>query len=396
MRGNITRRGRNSWRLKFDVGVDCAGKRQIRYITVRGKRQDAQRELTKLLGQADAGTLPEPNKSTVKEYIQAWLGASPAPGQPQPPPPHGLTPKTVDRYRQLAEQQIYPHLGGILLQKLRPAQVQEWHSTLLKAGNRKGRAKGGPLAARTVGHAHRVLHRALERAVENETLARNVASVIAPPKVEDQEVEILGAEDLATVLRKLENHALYSVVAVGLATGLRRGELLALPWANVDLDGASLRVERSLEETKAGLRFKAPKTVHGRRTISLPPNAVAVLREHRRKQLELRLALGLGRPESGALVFCKPDGSPMSPDSLSKAWRLAVKLLGLPKVTFHALRHTHASALIAAGLDVVKISRRLGHSDPTVTLRIYAHLFDNSDAAAAAAIEAAMRTHPQR
>ena len=100
-----------------------------------------------------------------------------------------MTPKTVGRYRQLAEQQIYPHLGGILLQKLRPAQVQEWHSTLLKTGNRKGRAKGGPLAARTVGHAHRVLHRALERAVENETLARNVASVIAPPKVEDQEVE---------------------------------------------------------------------------------------------------------------------------------------------------------------------------------------------------------------
>ena len=93
----------------------------------------------------------------------------------------------------------------------------------------------------------------------------------------------MGAEDMTTVLRKLEDHALYSVVAFDLATGLRRGELLALPWANVDLNGASLRVERSLEETKAGLRFKAPKTVHGRRTISLPPNAVAVLREHRRK-----------------------------------------------------------------------------------------------------------------
>ena len=88
MRGNITRRGKNSWRLKFDVGIDGAGKRQTRYVTVKGKRQDAQRELTKLLGLSDAGTLPEPNKSTVKEYVQAWLGASPAPGQPQPPPPY--------------------------------------------------------------------------------------------------------------------------------------------------------------------------------------------------------------------------------------------------------------------------------------------------------------------
>ena len=397
MRGNITRRGKNSWRLKFDVGVDGAGAgRQTRYITVKGKRQDAQRELTRLLGTADAGTLVEPSKVTVREYIQAWLGASPAPRQPPPPPPHGLGPKTAQRYRQLAEQQIYPHLGSILLQKLRPAMVAEWHETLLKTGHRKGRAKGGPLAARTVGNAHRVLHRALRRAVENETMARNVASLIAPPKVEDQEVEILGADEMATVLRKLENHALNAIVALVLATGLRRGEVLALPWSNLDLNGASLRVERSLEQTKAGLRFKAPKTHHGRRTISLPPSAVAVLHEHRRKQLEMRLALGLGRPEPDDLVFCKPDGSAMTPDSLSKAWRAAVAALGLPKVTFHALRHTHASALIAAGLDVVKISRRLGHGNPTVTLRVYAHLFDTSDDAAAAAIETAMRTHPKR
>src|SRR5262245_33129300 len=112
--------------------------------------------------------------------------------------------------------------------------------------------------------------------------------------------------------------------------------------------------------------------------------------EHRRKQLEKWLALGLGRPDPEALIFCNPEGSPMSPDDLSRDWARACMSLGLLKVTFHALRHTQLSALIAAGLDVVAISRRIGHSSPTVTLNTYGHLFLNTDAAAANAIEAAM------
>ena len=342
---------------------------------MRGKRQDAQKELTRLLSQNDAGTLPEPSRLTVKECIMAWLDGA-----------HGLSPKTAERYRQLAEKQIYPHLGAIMLQKLKPIKVQEWHGVLLKSGGKDG----NPLSAQTVTHAHRVLHRALARGVENETLARNVASIISPPKVEKEEIEILNDEEVAAALHKLQGHDLYSIASTALATGMRRSELLAVRWSDCDLDGASIRVERSLEETKAGLRFKPPKSKRGRRTISLPPSAVAVLREHRRKHLELRLALGLGRPEPDALVFCHADGSPMSPDNLSRDWVRACKSLGLRRVMFHALRHTHVSALIAAGVDVVQISRRIGHSSPTVTLNTYTHLFKTADTAAADAIEAAM------
>ena len=100
-----------------------------------------------------------------------------------------------------------------------------------------------------------------------------------------------------------------------------------------------------------------------------------MLREHRRKQLELRLALGLGKPAPDALVFCRPDGSPMSPDNLSRDWARACKSLGLPQVTFHALRHTHVSALIAAGLDVVTSAGAWGMARPTVRSNTYAHLF---------------------
>ena len=391
-RGNITRRGKNSWRLKFEVASDVPGKRKVYYETVKGRRQDAERRLTQLLAQADAGTLVEPSKVTVAEYLRAWLGCPPATGELLEPPA-GLTLKTAERYRELAEGQIIPHLGAITLQKLRPAKVAEWHTELLKSGSRKGR----PLSARTVGHAHRLLHRALKRAVKMEVLSRNVAAVVSPPKVDGSEVEILDAEQISSTLQKLEGHPLHPIVVFDLASGLRRGELLALRvLVDVDLDAAVVHVQRSLEETRAGLHFKVPKTAHGRRTVSLPPSAVAVLRDHRRQLLETRLALGFGKPDGQTLLFSQPDGSPIPPNRLTRRWQDACRSLDLPLVSFHALRHTHASALIAAGLDVVAISRRLGHSNPTVTLNIYGHLFKKDDSGAATAIEAALRTRSER
>jgi integrase len=371
VRGNITRRGKQSWRLKFDIATDGTGKRQTRYVTIKGKRQDAERELTRLLNSADSGTLVEPSRVTVAEYLLAWLDG-----------PHDLSTKTAERYRELAERQVIPHLGSFQLQQLRPKQIADWHGTLLATGK---------LSPRTVGHAHRVLHRALARAVASERISRNVAAAIPPPKVEAQEVEILTPEQVKIVLDTLRGHWLYPIGALALATGVRRGELLGLQIRDLNLDAATLTVQRSLEETKAGLRLKPPKTKHGRRTISLPPGAVALLRAHWRQQLEYRVALGIGKPSADAFVFSKPDGAPLSPDNVSRDWIRVGRSLGLPRVRFHALRHTHASALIAGGLDVVQVARRLGHGSPVVTLRVYGHLFGTVDTAAASAIENLLR-----
>ena len=375
--GNITRRGKSSWRLKFEAGDrdPNTGKRRTRFVTVRGTKKAAQAELVRLLAEVDNGTAMEPSKVTLAEYLRGWLAGA-----------ESLSGKTVERYRQLAEQQIIPHLGGTLLQKLRPAQIQDWHSTLLRAGGKAG----APLSARTVGHAHRVLHAALARAANVEIIARNVAAVVRPPKVEAEEVQILTAPQIADVLTRLSGHPLQAIVTVAVGTGMRRGELCALRWDNVDLDGATIKVERSMEETKAGLRVKAPKSRHGRRTITIPGAATEALRAHRVRQIEHRLALGAGRLGPDDLVFTMPDGRPLSPDNLSRDWRRTVLALKLPAVMFHALRHSHASALIAAGLNVLAISRRLGHATPAFTLTVYGHLFSDTDAAAARAMDAAM------
>jgi integrase len=368
-RGNITKRGRNSWQVKFNV-PSADGKRQQRNITVKGNFQDAQKELTRLLNAADTGTLPRPSAVTVAQYLDTWFAGA-----------HERSPKTLERYRELAEHQIKPHIGGHVLQKLTPEHVQRWHGELLKAG----------LAPRTVGHANRLLRLVLGNAVKNRTLTHNVAAVHAAPKVEEGEIEILSPEQITTVLAALEGHSLYPIVALALGTGMRRGELLALQWADVGLDAGTLLVQRSLEETKAGLRFKPPKTRHGRRNIKLGATAVATLRDLKVQRMETRLAIGMGKLPDDELVFCGIEGEPLTPHVISRAWRRVVEAKGLPQVTFHALRHTHVSVLIAEKVDILTISRRIGHSKTSITFDVYGHLMPGMDEAAAAAIEGVLK-----
>jgi integrase len=367
--GAIDQRGKDRWRLRYWV----AGKRYTK--TVRGSITDAKRELRALLKAADDGQHVAPDKTTVCDYLRCWLDTD-----------DSLAPKPLERYRQLAEQQIIPHLGTMLLQSLRPATIHNWHGTLLRQGGKNGR----PLSARTVGHAHRVLHRALERALRLELIPRNVASVIRPPKPQAAEIEILSQQQIADLLEQLADHPLLPIVALALGTGMRRGEICALTWGNLNLDKASVRIERSMEETAQGLRVKAPKTRHGRRTVTIPASVMPILRAHRRQQNEHRLLFGLGGAVATDLVFALADGSPYPPDKLSRDWSNIVRDRKLPRVMFHSLRHAHASALIAAGLDVIAVSRRLGHASPAITLGVYAHQFGDRDDNAALAMDAAL------
>jgi integrase len=214
------------------------------------------------------------------------------------------------------------------------------------------------LAPRTIGHVHRVIHKALVVAVDWGVVQRNVADAVKPPKVTSTEIEIIDETQARLMLQQLRGRSLYMIALLGLTTGMRRGELLALRWSDVDLKGATLRVTQSLEQTKAGRRFKEPKTKHGRRIIALPSSTVAELRLHLKAQQEQRLRLGMGKMPADGLVLARWDGQPRSPDSVTKEWGRILAALKLPAITLHALRHTHASQLIDAGLDVLTISRR--------------------------------------
>jgi integrase len=298
--------------------------------------------------------------------------------------------KTAERYRELINNQIAPHLGNRQLQKLKAIDIEAWHNILIAGGRKDG--KGG-VSARTIGHAHRVLSKALKEAARFDLVTRNVASAEKPPKAAgDDEVQIVEQHRLEGLLTKLRGRVIYPKVILSLFAGLRRGELLALRWRHVDIDRKILQVREALEETKAhGVQVKAPKSKAGRRDITLPDIVVDALREHRRAQLELRMRLGLGRvSDEDDLLFPTLHGALPSPRAFSAEWADVAASVGMPDITFHALRHTPASQLIDAGVDVVTIAKRLGHSGPNITLKVYAHLFRDSDDKAAQAINEAL------
>ena len=180
---------------------------------------------------------------------------------------------------------------------------------------------------------------------------------------------------------------MHAPILIALTTGLRRGELLAIKWADISDD--KLRVRRALEQVGKMVTFKPPKTRRSERTMTLPVAARDALARHRAQQAEQRLLLGKGYKDQG-LVFASVDGTPWAPDSFSGYWRRLIKRSKLPPLRFHDLRHTHASQLLKAGVHVKVVSERLGHATIALTLDTYSHLLEGMESTAAAAVDEAL------
>jgi integrase len=379
MKGHIQQRGKNSWRLKFDAGRDeKTGKRKSQFHTFRGTKREAQVKLAELIAAVAQAKYVEPNKITVADFVRGRVDHWEAAG--------AISARTAARYRELVKCQITPHLGSKLLQKLRPLDIEDWHTTLRTSGRADG--KGG-LAPRTIGHAHRLLGSALRDAVRNEMIVKNVIADKSAPKVGDKEMTIV--RDVPAFIELLRGAHLFVSAMIALFTGMRIGEVLALRWSRVDLTRKVIEVRETVEQTVAhGIRLKVPKSKAGRRDVSLPDFLVEVLRKFRTEQLEIRIKLGAGKLPNDSLLFGGIDGELPSQKYYSQMWSDLAAQIEMPEITFHSLRHTHASMLISEGVDVVTISKRLGHAKPDVTLRTYAHLFATDDSKAASAINAAL------
>ncbi len=376
--GNITRRGKSSWRIKYEIARDpLTGARQTRFLTVRGTKKDAQRELTRILHEIDEGAHIDATKESVGEYLARWL---------RDYAKVNVAPKTFERYSEIVDKHLTPALGAIVLKDLKPLHIQGYYSDALESGRLNG---PGGLAPRTVHHYHRILSQALKQAVRWRMLAINPAEAVTPPKPEETEIEILNNDELARLLQRARATRYYPAILLAATTGMRRGEVLAVRWRDIDLDGAVLTVNQSVEETKAGLRVKSPKTKRSRRNITLPILTVQALRQHRVCQLEERMKLGLGRDHDG-LVFTDLEGGLVRPRNLTKEFGRIVKLADLGKVTFHGLRHTHITTLLGDGVNPKVVSERVGHASVAITLQIYGHVLPSMQADAAARVDAAL------
>lgn len=244
MRGHIRQRSAGSFELKLDVGKDTAGKRIVEYRSFKGTKREAQIELAKLVAAVSKGEHVAPSKLTAGSHVAERIDRWAALGK--------ITARTKERYVDLCQNQIVPFLGAVPLQALKSIDIERWHATLLIKGRKDGQGGLSPL---TIRHAHRLLVKALKEAARHDLVARNVANLISPPRVEDFEVVILTADQIRAILTELKGRPIYPKTILAIFAGLRRGEVLALRWQDVDFDRKIVAVKAAIERPRpAGSR----------------------------------------------------------------------------------------------------------------------------------------------
>ncbi len=379
MSGSVINRpkGSDKWSIILEQRDPATGKRKRKWHSFTGTRKEAVIERARLVTETNGGTYVEPSKVALLQFFDRWLRHI----KPN------VSPRTHERYEQIALKNIAPLLGAKILSKLAPIEISEAYAKALKSGRRDG--KGG-LSARTVLHMHRVLFSALDQAERWKMVARNPAALLEKrdrPKIEKRTVKTIGAPATAAVLDAARERRLFIPLVLGTLCGLRRGEITALRWKSIDLDGAQLAVIASTEQTDAGdVREKEAKSGRAR-TIALPSLAVEELRRWRLVQAEELLRLGI-RADDGWHVVTQADGSPLQPRSLTHVVSAFLKEWGM---TLHGLRHSHASHMLASNVHPKIVQERLGHSSIAITMDIYSHLMPNMQEGAASAVDGVLR-----
>lgn len=327
-----------------------------------------------ILRQFDNGTWREERPDrTVEEFLKSWLDAT----------RYRVAATTHARYSGLVSRYFVPVIGGTLLRNVTPEHIRKIDRTLVEQG----------LSPQTRLHAHRALHTAFAFAVEEEgLLEQNVISKVRAPKVESRTVTSISHDKVRAVLTAVHGTRLEAPVVLASLTGLRRGELLAVRWKNVRLDGdkPALHVTQALEHTRAhGVRFKAPKSEKSRRLVPLAPESVTLLRSHKARQDEIKSRAGAAYADND-LVFPNPDGAPWPPDSFSVQFGKLTRLAGCEGFRLHDLRHGFATLMLADGVSLKEVSGLLGHSAESLTLSTYAHVIEGYGRAAVTSLAATL------
>jgi integrase len=314
------------------------------------------------------GSYIEPRRTSLAEFLDHWLEQMK--GQ--------VTPRSHERYSELVRKNIVPLIGGALLGKLHPTTIARAYTKALESGRRNGM---GGLSPATVKYMHRVLRQALQQAVRWDLLSRNPADAVRPPKAERKELNVLDADAAAGLIEAARGSTLFIPILLGIGCGLRRGEIAALRWRSIDLARSQISVVASAEQTRDAVREKSPKSGIGR-AVTLPTLVARELRQHRTRQAEAFLRLGV-RLSDEHHVVTRVDGQPLQPRSITHGFAMLLRKHGLARLRFHDLRHSHATQLLASGVHPKAAQERLGHASVAITLDLYSHVVPGLQAEAA-------------
>ena len=370
--GSLRRRPNGSWEGRIGYTDEDSGKRVEKsvYATTQAEAKRKLKELIKSIENPPEETeYVAPTKLTFGEWLDTWMKEYKK---------NGVRPATYTSYHHNIEAHIRPALGNMELQKIRPEHIQKLLNDMSA-----GVGKTAPLAPWTVLKVKNIISGAMEQAIRNQIIPYNPAKASVPPKLEQKDIRILTEPEQQTFMKAVEGHRLEALYKLALATGMRRGELMALTWDCVDFKSNNIAVRGSISRVKdpdtgiTALRFSEPKTKAGRRQVPILPNIVPVLKEHKARQDAEKAEAGSAW-NSENLVFCSNVGTVIEPRRVCTTMDKITDAAGLPRFTFHALRHTFATRMLEANVPAKVVQDVLGHADVTLTLNTYSHVIGST------------------
>lgn len=325
-------------------------KRKVFYGKTRKEVAD---KMKVALHEQQQGTLITAPQQTVEQFLTQWVE-----GHKQ-----SVRIRTYERYESFIRLHVVPAIGRIQLQKLTAQHLKALYAQKLKS-----------LSPTTVNTLHMMLHRAFDDAVKWELVARNVCDAISAPRRSHHEITPLTMEQAQTLIASAKGHSMEALFVLALTTGMRRGELLALKWQDIDFTQNRLQVRRIFTRAK-GQRYleSEPKTEKSRRNILLAPLTTEILKQHRVHQLEAKLQAG-SKWQDNNLVFCTSLGTPLNPNKVLERFKTLLKRAGLPDIRFHDLRHSAATMLLSMDIHPKVVQELLGHNQISMTMDTYSHV----------------------
>ncbi|MBX4972148.1 tyrosine-type recombinase/integrase [Rhizobium lentis] len=388
MKGHIRERSPGKWAIVLDVPDPETGKRRRKWHKFHGTKRQAETECARLVAELSGGSYIEPAKTTVREFMVRWLAHEKA----------NVSPKTHQRYEELLLKNVAPVIGSVIMNKLTPARIDGCWTILLESGRRPKKRREGAsskaeekkgLSPRTVHHCRRVMLSAFEQAVKWDLLKKNPVALTKPPKVEKKPMEAFNASQTGVMLDELRKSRVFIAALLAALCGLRRGEIVALRWRDVDFANGTVAIRESAEQVGTLVRYKETKSGKSR-SVALSTTVLEELKRHRLSQAEEQLKVGI-RPDENSFIIAQVEGSPLKPVSLTHEWTRLLAKTSLPRIRFHDLRHSHATQLLAAGVHPKIASERLGHSTIGITLDLYSHVMPGMQANAAEQVDAAIK-----
>lgn len=369
--GSIRKRANGSWEGRYSDGYDERG-RQIQRSVYGKTRKEVSDKLNTILYQKQNGTYVQPNRVTLKDWLNDWLMNYAK---------ITVRPSTYISYEGYVYNHINPILGDVPIQQVTPVIVQNFYNQKYESGRSDGM---GGLSPKTIRNLHNMLHQALDQARINGLIFNNPTDGAVIPKQEKREMRVLSVQEESALLSVIQLHRLGAAIAFDLATGLRIGELCALRWSDLNFSTRTIKISRTLQRIKKSLNEQYDgdnttavlegnvKTNSGFREIPLPDKIFQMLLAHQQNQIAELAQFGIPYQNNG-YIFAMPMGTCVEPHTMRDALNFLLKAAGIEHANFHALRHTFATRAIENGVNIKTLSDILGHSQVQITMDLYCH-----------------------